>query len=130
MTRLDQDHIAGLCEGTVIRRVGAVLAGVDLDCGCRAKLEAALRRFASFERRRQLRRCIVDAREQVERIVALLDFLRELDEVGADEADLAVFTEIELLFETIRSAAARGQRDMAAARLHRESAAADGGDAP
>jgi hypothetical protein len=70
----------------------------------------------ALEDRRQLRRLVFDARHQTERIAALLDLARELDELTTDEPDLSVFEEIALLFEDMREAAALGAGDMSAAR--------------
>jgi hypothetical protein len=101
---------------TVVQRVRGIVASLDLDCACRTKLDGALQRFEALEDRRQFRRLILDGRNQVERIAALLDLARELDELTMDEPDLSVFEEIALLFEGMRDAAARGANDMRAAR--------------
>ncbi|SFJ03893.1 hypothetical protein SAMN05216304_104219 [Bosea sp. OK403] len=100
----------------VIQRVRGIVQGLELDCECRSKLDSALLRFEALEDRRQLRRLILDARHQTERIAALLDLARELDELPMDEPDLSVFEEVALLFEGIEEAAARGAADMRAAR--------------
>ena len=97
-------------------RVRAVVRTLDLDCGCRRKLDVALEQFEILESRRQLRGLILDARHQAERIAALLDLVGELDTVTANETDLGVFDEITLLFEDIGRAAAHGAEDMVAAR--------------
>jgi hypothetical protein len=103
-------------RATVVHRVRGIVASLDLDCECRAKLDGALQRFESLEDRRQLRRLILDGRHQVERIAALLDLARELDEITADEPDLSVFEEIALLFEGMREAASLGANGMRAVR--------------
>ena len=100
----------------VIQRVRGIVQGLDLDCECRAKLDGALQRFEALEDRRQFRRFVLDAQHQAERIAALLDLSRELDELTIDETDVSVFEEIALLFEDIERAAARGALDMRAAR--------------
>ncbi|RDI60727.1 hypothetical protein [Microvirga subterranea] len=100
----------------LLTRVRAVVGSLDLDCGCRGKLDAALQRFEALETRRQLRGLILDARHQAERIAALLELVGELDTVSSDERDLSVFEEIALLFEDIKIAAARGADDMLRAR--------------
>ncbi len=100
----------------VIQRVRGIVRGLELDCECRSKLDSALQRFEALEDRRQLRRLVLDARQQTERIAALLDLARELDELPMDEPDLSVFEEVALLFEGIEEAAARGAADMRAAR--------------
>jgi hypothetical protein len=96
----------------LLARVRAVLGTVDLDCACREKLDDALRRFEALEQRRGMRDLIADARAQCERVAALLDLLKELDEIQAEDTDLGVFDELALLFETIAAAAARGADDM------------------
>jgi len=96
----------------LLARVRAVLGTVDLDCACREKLDDALRRFAALEQRRGMRDLIADARAQCERVAALLDLLKELDEIEAEDADLGVFDELALLFETIAAAGMRGAEDM------------------
>jgi hypothetical protein len=93
-------------------RIRAVVSTLDLDCQCRGKLNAVLERFEALENRRQLRSLILDARNQAERIAAVLQFVGELDTLTTDEADLGVFDEIALLFEDIGSAAAHGAADM------------------
>jgi hypothetical protein len=95
-----------------MERIRAVIRTVDLDCECRDKLDLALHRFEVLERRRNLRVLIQDARWQAEQIAAMLDLLRELDEIRTDESDDSVFEELALLFDTIAVAAATGAEDM------------------
>ncbi len=111
----DPDQASKPSQSPLLTRVRAVLNGLDLDCRCRGKVDAALERFEVLETRRQLRGLILDARHQAERIAALLELVGELDTVTMDETDLSVFEEIALLFEDIRSAAARGAEDMTSA---------------
>jgi hypothetical protein len=99
-------------SASVIRRVRTIIEGLDLDCECRSKLDGALQRFQALEDRRQVRRLILDARHQVERIAAFLDFARELDELTSEEPDHSVFEEIAVLFDGMKEAAAKGSRDM------------------
>jgi hypothetical protein len=115
---LSLTHGAGdaISHSTILHRMRAILSGLDLDCECRTKLDGALQRFEALEERRQLRRLVLDARYQVERIAALLDLVRELDEISADEPDLSVFEEIAHLFKDMEEAASRGARDMASVR--------------
>ncbi|MCA1953380.1 MAG: hypothetical protein LDL25_09810 [Hyphomicrobiales bacterium] len=93
-------------------RIRAIIGMVELDCACREKLDVALARFETLERRRALRGLIHDARQQCERIAAMLDLLRELDELPVEEPDITVFTELALLFDTIGEAARRGGEDL------------------
>lgn len=95
-----------------IQRIRAIIQTVDLDCECRDKLDLALDRFELLEQRRHLRALIQDARRQAEQIAALLDLLRELDEVRFDENDNSVFEELALLFDAIAVAAVTGAGDM------------------
>lgn len=99
-------------SGVLLSRIRAVIGTVDLDCTCREKLDLALERFEMLEQRRQMRTLIVDARQQAERIGALLELLRDLDEIQIEEGDHSVFEELALMFETIEAAAATGARDM------------------
>ena len=89
-------HAAGAHWGRFVR---TIVEGLDLDCECRSKLDGALQRFQALEDRRQVRRLILDARHQVERIAAFLDFARELDELTSEEPDHSVFEEIAVLFD-------------------------------
>ena len=95
-----------------IERIRAIIRTVDLDCKCRDKLDLALDRFELLEQRRNLRALIQDARRQAEQIASMLDLLRELDEIRADESDNSVFEELALLFDAIATAAASGAQDM------------------
>lgn len=96
----------------LLARVRAVLGTVDLDCACREKLDEALGRFEALEQRRGMRDLIADARAQCDRVAALLDLLKELDEIQGEDTDRGVFDELALLFETIAAAALRGAEDM------------------
>lgn len=95
---------------TSFRRLAAVIRDVELDCECRARLDAALARFAALEGRRSARAHLADARRQRERIEAILAFLKDLDELVATEADRSVFAEIAVLFDDVAAAAAEGSR--------------------
>lgn len=92
----------------VIARIEAVLFKIDLDCSCRERLSIALQSFKSIERQRERRMYLKDARNQVAVMLSLLDLLGELDEVGSQEKDQTVFTEIAHLFEDVAKAALRG----------------------
>ncbi|MDJ1158205.1 hypothetical protein QNA08_08160 [Chelatococcus sp. SYSU_G07232] len=98
----------GVDVATLITRLEGVLASVDLDCGCRDKLQGALARFSALEQRRSLRRGLHDARDQRDRIAAILGFLAELDQIAETEPDRSVFEEIALLFEEIAASATAG----------------------
>lgn len=103
------DDIAGAVS---LGRIRAVIRTVDLDCECREKLDLALHRFEVLEQRRTLRDLIHDARRQSEQIAAMLDLLRELDDIRVEERDGSVFEELALLFDAIAAAAMAGAGDM------------------
>lgn len=105
-------HNRRTAGNTTFRRLAAVIRDVELDCDCRARLDAALARFAALEERRTARAHLADARHQRERIEAILAFLTDLDQLVATEADRSVFTEIAGLFDDIAAAALEGSRAM------------------
>jgi hypothetical protein len=96
----------------VVHRLNTLLKGVELDCGCRSRLQDALARFEALECRRTAREHIQEARRQRERIEAILFFLKDLDELAPGEADGSVYTEIVLLFEDIAAIARKGSDAM------------------
>lgn len=111
------EDIAGAVS---LDRIRAVIRTVELDCECREKLDQALHRFEALEQRRALRDLIHDARRQSEQIAAMLDLLRELDDIRVEERDGSVFEELALLFDAIATAASTGAGDMRRfGRLHR-----------
>lgn len=94
----------------LIGRLRHVLLPADLDCRCRETLAGALERFSQLEQRRLSRRRLAGARDHKDRIVALLSFLSELDQVTETETDRTVFDEMALLFvEIARSAEAAAE---------------------
>lgn len=107
----DRPQHASPESGPLVGRLANLLDGVDLDCSCRAKLDDALTRFADLERLRERRQLLADARQQVAHIGALLDLLKELDDLGFNEADRTVFAEVAQLFEDVAEAARRGAAD-------------------
>ncbi|WP_046862895.1 hypothetical protein [Microvirga massiliensis] len=111
---MDKSREAGLMP-----RVRALVSTLDLDCECRKRLDTALQRFEALENRREIRRLLLDARQQADRISALLDFAGELDTLTTEEQDITVFDEIALLFKEMKNAAACGAEDMARIREHR-----------
>jgi hypothetical protein len=108
---IDRPARSGGESDPLVGRLANLLSGVDLDCACRAKLDDALARFADLERIRERRQLLSDARQQVARINALLDFLKELDDLGLNEADRTVFDEVAQLFEDVAAAARQGAAD-------------------
>jgi hypothetical protein len=106
-------------EPSLMPRVRTLVSTLDLDCECRKKLDTAPQRFEALENRREIRRLLLDARQQADRISALLDFAGELDTITTEEQDITVFDEIVLLFEEMKNAAACGAEDMARIREHR-----------
>ncbi|RWB26214.1 MAG: hypothetical protein EOQ43_31400 [Mesorhizobium sp.] len=81
---------------------------VQLDCGCRSRLDEALARFAALEEQRTACEYLSTARQQRERINAVLFFLQDLDELVATESDRSVYLDIALLFEDIATTAKAG----------------------
>lgn len=89
----------------LVTRLRRILSAVDLDCGCRVRLEGALDRFTALEYRRQTRKALSQAREQRDQIIARLAFLAEIDELTEQESDRTVFAEVAVLFDEIGAAA-------------------------
>jgi hypothetical protein len=92
----------------VTQRLRNILLRANLDCGCRETLAGALDRFTALEQRRQVRSGIAAARDRKARIVNILHFLSELDEVTDGERDRTVFEEMTLLFIDIADCATAG----------------------
>lgn len=99
---------AGLAEIESVSRLATVIKSTKLDCECRLRLDRTLTRFVALERRRMVRRTLVEARAQRDRIEAFLVFLKELDDLDADEPDQSVHREMAILFEDIADAAQQG----------------------
>lgn len=95
---------------SLVARLRIILERSELDCGCRETFEQALERFSALEARRISRAHLIEAREQKQRIVAILDFLLELDQLTEGEPDQTVFREMALLFEEISRSALVGAR--------------------
>lgn len=93
---------------TVVRRLATLMKDVQLDCGCRSRLDEALARFAALEERRAACQHLASARRQRERISAILFFLQDLDEVVATESDHSVYLDLALLFDDIETTAKSG----------------------
>lgn len=96
----------------IAERVRVVLSGLTLDCACRAEVDGALARFADLERRRERRRRLDEAHEQLARIEGIAALLHELDGIAAAEPDGTVFTELACLFDDVAAAAAKGSAAM------------------
>lgn len=92
----------------LIDRLRRVLRPEALNCTCRVSLDDALDRFDELERRRESRRQLAAARDQKERIAALLGFLSDLDSLTEAESDRSVFEEMALLFAEIGRSAQAG----------------------
>lgn len=91
--------------GALMNRLQAVLAHTDLDCACKETVRKAIDRFASLEQRRLARHCMASARDQKERIAAILALLQELNQITEIEPDRTVFTEMAMLFDDIAASA-------------------------
>ena len=112
----ERDLEGATTPASVIQRVRGIVQGLDLDRACHTKLDGALQRSEALEDRRHMRRLLLDARYEAERISALLYVARELDEITTEERDATGFNELALLFEDIRDAAARGAERLRSAR--------------
>ncbi|WP_156917632.1 hypothetical protein [Salinarimonas rosea] len=101
--------------GRTLGLLRAHLAGMDLACPCRERLEDALTRLSRFEEMRSRRLILAAAREERERIGLLLGLLAELDDLAPGEPDETVYRELELLFRDVAAAAERGALALARA---------------
>ena len=99
-------------DATVVRRIRKLIENVGFDCSCRTQLDEALARFTTLEDRRMQRQQLVRARQQRERIRAILDFLQEIDDLLPSEPDASVYTELALLFEEVAAVAGEGAASM------------------
>ncbi len=99
-------------DAAVMRRIRSVIDNVELDCECRARLDEALGRFAALEEQRTMRRHLALARQDRERIKAILDFLQEVDHLMINEPDRSVYGELALLFEEVAVIATEGAAAM------------------
>ncbi len=105
-------RVAGLGEIELVSRLAIVIRNIKLDCECRLRLNDTLARFVALERRRMVRRSLLEARAQRDRIEAFLVFLKELDDLDVSEPDQSVHREMAILFEDIANAAQQGAKLM------------------
>lgn len=98
----------------LMSRLQAVLAHTDLDCGCKETIRTAIEHFTLFEQRRLTRQFVASARDQKERIVAILSLLQELNQITEIESDRSVFTEMAFLFDDIASSASAAAKSLRA----------------
>ncbi|MFH1553982.1 MAG: hypothetical protein B7Y12_04620 [Rhizobiales bacterium 24-66-13] len=101
-------HAAEGDAADFIHRLQTVLNRVELDCNCRQSLSEAIDRFTALERRRVSRRNLIQARAHKDRIIAMMTFLSELDQITEGENDRTVFEEMALLFVEIAVCANAG----------------------
>lgn len=97
-------HVAGHLSNAV-HRIRTVIMNTAIDCDCRDRVESALQRFETLEHLRDQKRLIEDARHQRRTIAAILELLREIDELSFQDMDESVLSEAALLFEDIAAAA-------------------------
>ena len=102
------DRPARHADLSVVLRLATLMKDIQLDCGCRSRLDEALARFAALEERRAACQHLASARRQRERIEAVLFFLQDLDDLVATEGDRSVYLDIALLFEDIATTATAG----------------------
>lgn len=93
---------------TATNRIRNVLANIELDCSCKERLDEALDRYDTLDRKREYRRYLLDARLQKEKIESLIVFLEELDRHNSETPDIALFSDFECIFTDIRNAAEEG----------------------
>lgn len=93
---------------SLLGRISNVITEIELDCECRARVRDAIARFEDLERSRQAHRALATARDQRQRIAALLALLADLDEIGWDELDSSIYLELSDLFNDIAEAAEAG----------------------
>jgi hypothetical protein len=98
----------GLGDAEVASRLAVVIRNIRLDCDCKRRLNEALSRFVAHERRRVIRRTLLEARARRDEIEAFLVFLKELDDLPLSEPDESVHKEMAILFEDIAKAARQG----------------------
>jgi hypothetical protein len=95
-------------DAEVASRLAVIIRNTKLDCACKLRLNDALSRFVTHERRRVVRRTLLEARARRDEIEALLVFLGELDDLPPGEPDESVHREMAALFEDIAKAARQG----------------------
>lgn len=100
--------VAGLAEMEAVSRLAVVIRNTKLDCDCKLGLNETMTRFVALERRRMVRRNLLEARARRDRIEAFLEFLKELDDLDVGEPDQSVHREMVILFEDIADAAQQG----------------------
>jgi hypothetical protein len=98
--------------GHLTQRIRNLIGTVALDCDCRQRVNDALQRFATQERHRHDRQCLLDARQHRASIAALVDLLGELEDVTWQEGDRSVFAELAHIFDDIARMAAQGSAAM------------------
>ncbi|RUM95113.1 hypothetical protein EET67_25115 [Pseudaminobacter arsenicus] len=99
-------------DAAIVRRIRTLIDSAGLDCQCRDRLDDALARFAKLEHRRVQREHLARARQDRERIAAILTFLQDIDELAANESDPSVYMELALLFDEVIATADDGARSL------------------
>lgn len=110
VTHHDKGHAVRPADLAV--RLAAMVRDVQMDCGCRARLDEALERFAALEEQRTANQHLAEARDQRDRIKAVLSLLQDLDDLYATESDQSVHQDLALLFEDIAASAHAGAEAM------------------
>lgn len=106
-----QSNMAGHLSNAV-HRIRTVIMSTAIDCDCRDRVESALQRFETLEHLRDQKRLVEDARHQRRTIAAILELLREIDELSFQDMDEGVLSEAALLFEDIAAAANAASRSL------------------
>ncbi|MCW5719586.1 MAG: hypothetical protein KIS86_00435 [Devosia sp.] len=96
----------------LIERIRYIVGSAALDCDCRSRVNEALERFVKMERQRETRRHLLSSRQHRAAIAALVELLAELEEIGWQEMDRTVFSELAHLFEDIAQHAQSGAQEL------------------
>lgn len=96
----------------LIERIRNIVESAALDCDCRNRVDEALERFVEMEQQRETRRHLLSSRQHRAAIAALVDLLAELEEIGWQEMDRTVFSELAHLFEDIAQHALSGAQQL------------------
>jgi hypothetical protein len=86
-----------------------ILAGIEFNCDCRKRLDAALARYSKLLNLRRRKLALSGARERALRISGLLDLLKDLEDLPLAERDHSVFDEMADLFRDAATAASEAE---------------------
>src|SRR5690606_38027792 len=81
----------------LVTRLTMAMIHAQLDCDCRPRLDEALERFAALEHKRAMRRYLSGARDQKQRLEAIVPFLQDLEGLTTTEPDRSAYMDLALL---------------------------------